>query len=137
MLSVVLDFYQESKAKRAAETLKQRVATTATALRDRVKKEVMLEEVVPGDITFLSAGDIVPADARVISAKDLFVNQSALKVESFPVEKNGLPLKSYDPSITEWSNYLFMGTSVVSETATAGVVKTGGLTEYWKIAKRL
>ena len=137
MFSVVLDFYQESKAERAAEMLKQRVATTATVLRDGVKKEVGLAEIVPGDIIFLSAGDIVPADARVISAKDLFVNQSALTGESFPVEKTGLPLKTFDPSITEWSNYLFMGTSVVSGTATAVVVKTGSHTEYGKIAKRL
>lgn len=137
MLSVVLDFYQESKAERAAEMLKQRVATTATVLRDGAKREVKLAEIVPGDIIYLSAGDIVPADARVINAKDLFVNQSALTGESFPVEKTGLPLKSYDPSITEWSNYLFMGTSVVSGTATAVVVKTGSLTEYGKIAKRL
>ncbi|MEM3941958.1 MAG: cation-transporting P-type ATPase [Candidatus Bathyarchaeia archaeon] len=78
LFSVILDFYQESKAERAAEMLKQRVATTATVLRDGVKKEVRLAEIVPGDIIFLSAGDIVPADARVISAKDLFVNQSAL-----------------------------------------------------------
>ncbi|MEM0358152.1 MAG: magnesium-translocating P-type ATPase [Candidatus Bathyarchaeia archaeon] len=137
LFSVVLDFYQESKAERAAEMLKQRVATTATVLRDGVKKEVRLAEIVPGDIIFLSAGDIVPADARVISAKDLFVNQSALTGESFPVEKTGLPLKSFDPSITEWNNYLFMGTSVVSGTATAVVVKTGSHTEYGKIAKRL
>jgi len=136
-LSVVLDFYQESKADRAAEMLKRKVATTATVLRDGAKREVRLAEIVPGDIIFLSAGDIVPADARVISAKDLFVNQSALTGESFPVEKTNLPLKSYDPSITEWSNYLFMGTSVVSGTATAVVVKTGSLTEYGKIAKRL
>jgi len=83
-LSVALDFYQESKAERAAEMLKQRVAITATVLRDGVKREVRLAEIVPGDIIYLSAGDIVPADARVINAKDLFVNQSALTGESFP-----------------------------------------------------
>ncbi|MEM3504476.1 MAG: HAD-IC family P-type ATPase, partial [Nitrososphaeria archaeon] len=137
MFSVILDFYQESKAENAAELLKQRVATTATVLRDGVKREVRIAEVVPGDIIFLSAGDIVPADARVISAKDLFVNQSALTGESFPVEKSDLLLKSYDPSITEWRNYLFMGTSVVSGTATAIVVKTGSNTEYGKIAMKL
>jgi Mg2+-importing ATPase len=137
MLSVILDFYQESKAERAAEMLKQRVAVTATVLRDGVKREVRLAEIVPGDIIYLSAGDIVPADARVINAKDLFVNQSALTGESFPVEKTSLLLESYNPSITEWRNYLFMGTSVVSGTATAVVVKTGSITEYGKIAKRL
>ncbi|MEM2293491.1 MAG: magnesium-translocating P-type ATPase [Nitrososphaerota archaeon] len=135
--SVILDFYQESKAEKAAEMLKQRVATTATVLRDGTKREVRLAEIVPGDIIYLSAGDIVPADARVISAKDLFMNQSVLTGESFPVEKTDSPLKSYDPSITEWSNYLFMGTSVVSGTATAVVVKTGSHTEYGKITKKL
>ncbi|PUA31319.1 MAG: magnesium-translocating P-type ATPase [Candidatus Terraquivivens tikiterensis] len=137
LLSVILDFYQEFKADRAAEMLKRKVATTATVLRDGAKREVSLPEIVPGDVVFLSAGDIVPADARVISAKDLFVDQSALTGESFPVEKTNSPLRSYDPSITEWSNYLFMGTSVVSGTATAVVVKTGSMTEYGKIASRL
>ncbi|MGC8939964.1 MAG: magnesium-translocating P-type ATPase [Candidatus Bathyarchaeia archaeon] len=136
-LSVVLDFYQESKAERAAEMLRERVTTTATVLRDGVKREIKLSEVVPGDIIYLSAGDIVPADARIISAKDLFVNQSALTGESFPVEKTPTRSKSKEASITEWTNYLFMGTSVVSGTATAVVVRTGSFTEYGKIAKRL
>jgi Mg2+-importing ATPase len=136
-LSVILDFYQESKASRAAEMLKEKVTTTATVLRDNVKSEVKLSEIVPGDIIYLSAGDITPADARVITAKDLFINQSALTGESFPVEKTPAPVKVKDASITEWNNYLFMGTSIVSGTATATVVKTGGSTEYGKIAKRL
>ncbi|MCC6042941.1 MAG: magnesium-translocating P-type ATPase [Candidatus Verstraetearchaeota archaeon] len=137
MFSVSLDFYQEHKAERAAEMLKQRVATTATVLRDGIKREVRIAELVPGDIIYLSAGDIVPADCRVIMAKDLFVDQSALTGESFPVEKTAQPLKSFDPSIMEWSNYLFMGTSVVSGSAVAVVVRTGSMTEYGKIAKRL
>jgi Mg2+-importing ATPase len=136
-LSVILDFYQESKASRAAEMLKEKVTTTATVLRDNVKSEVKLSEIVPGDIIYLSAGDITPADARVVTAKDLFINQSALTGESFPVEKIPAPVKVKDASITEWSNYLFMGTSIVSGTSTAVVVKTGGSTEYGKIAKRL
>jgi Mg2+-importing ATPase len=137
LVSVLLDFYQESKAERAAEMLRERVKTTATVLRDGVKSEVKLSEIVPGDIIYLSAGDIVPADARIINAKDLFVNQSALTGESFPVEKTSASLKSKEASITEWTNYLFMGTSIVSGTATAVVVKTGSLTEYGRIAKRL
>jgi Mg2+-importing ATPase len=137
LVSVLLDFYQESKAERAAEMLRERVKTTATVLRDGVKSEVKLSEIVPGDIVYLSAGDIVPADARIINAKDLFVNQSALTGESFPVEKTSASLKSKEASITEWTNYLFMGTSIVSGTATAVVVKTGSLTEYGRIAKRL
>jgi Mg2+-importing ATPase len=136
-LSVILDFYQENKASKAAELLKEKVTTTATVLRDNTRKEVKLSEIVPGDVIYLSAGDITPADARVITAKDLFVNQSALTGESFPVEKAPTPLTGKEASITEWNNYLFMGTSIVSGTATAVVVKTGGTTEYGKIAKRL
>ena len=136
-LSVILDFYQESKAEKAAETLKEKVTTTATVLRDGNKKEIKLHDIVPGDVIYLSAGDITPADARVISAKDLFVNQSSLTGESFPVEKTNAPIKVKDVSISEWNNYLFMGTSVVSGTAVAMVVRTGGLTEYGKIAKKL
>ncbi|MEM0317765.1 MAG: magnesium-translocating P-type ATPase [Candidatus Nezhaarchaeales archaeon] len=137
LFSIILDFYQEHKAEREAEMLRQRVATKATVLRDGVKKEIGLEEIVPGDIVLLSAGDIVPADARIISAKDLLVDESVLTGESFPVEKTDQPLKSYEPLITKWGNYLFMGTSVVSGAAMALVVKTGSSTEYGKIAKRL
>jgi len=140
MISVSIDHYQESKAENAAEVLKEKVSTTATVFRDNSKKELKLSLLVPGDIISLSAGDIAPADARVIDAKDLFMNQSALTGESFPVEKAANELQSSDiasGSITEWNNYVFMGTSVVSGTATAAVAKTGGSTEYGKIAKRL
>jgi len=140
LISVSIDHYQESKAENAAEALKEKVSTTATVLRDSTKNELKLSLIVPGDIVFLSAGDIAPADARIIDAKDLFINQSSLTGESFPVEKTANELQSIDlssGSITEWNNYVFMGTSVVSGTATAAVVKTGGLTEYGKIAKRL
>ena len=136
-VSVILDYYQESKAEKAAQLLKQKVTTTATVLRDNVKQEIKLPEIVPGDIIFLSAGDIAPADARVISAKDLFLNQSALTGESFPVEKTSNPVTANTGSIIEWTNYCFMGTSVVSGTATSVVVRTGSTTEYGKIAKKL
>jgi len=137
LLSVVLTFYQEAKAEKAAETLKEKVTTTATVLRDGVKQEVKLSEIVPGEITHLSAGDIVPADARVINAKDLSVDQSALTGESFPVEKTAAPMKEKGATITECNNCLFMGTSIVSGTATAVVIRTGNFTEYGKIAKKL
>lgn len=136
-MSVVLDFYQEFKAEKAAEMLTEKVTTTATVLRDGAKKEIKLSEIVPGDIVYLSAGDMVPADARVINAKDFFVSQSALTGESFPVEKTVAPLKAKNAALTEWNNCSFLGTSVVSGTATAVVVKTGNATEYGKIAKRL
>jgi len=136
-MGVILDVYQESKAEKAASKLKEKVTTTATVIRDGAKKEIRLTEIVPGDIIYLSAGDIVPADARVLEAKDLFLDQSALTGESFPVEKDAKPLKSKATAITERGNCLFMGTSVVSGSATAMVIKTGNYTEYGKIAKRL
>ena len=140
LISVIIDHYQESKAENAAELLKEKVSTTATVMRDNTKREVKLSQVVPGDIIYLSAGDIAPADARIITAKDLFINQSSLTGESFPVEKTANKLDSVNltsGSITEWDNYLFMGTSVVSGSSTAVVAKTGGFTEYGKIAKKL
>ena len=137
ILSVVLDVYQETKAQNAAEALKERVTTKATVLRDGVKQEVNHSEIVPGDIVYLIAGDLVPADCRLISAKDLNLNQSALTGEAFPVEKNAAPLTTATSELTGWNNYVFLGTSVVSGTGTAVVVKTGGLTEYGGIAKEL
>jgi Mg2+-importing ATPase len=136
-VSVVLDFYQESKAEEAVEILKEKVTTTATVLREDSKQEVVLSQIVPGDIVHLSAGDMVPADSRVIIAKDFFVNQSALTGESFPVEKTPASPKVKNTATTEQNNCLFLGTSVVSGTATAVVLKTGNFTEYGKIAKRL
>ncbi len=137
LLSIILDVYQESKAQNAAEALKERVTTKATVLRDGIKQEVKLSEIVPGDIVYLMAGDLVPADSRLIDAKDLNLNQSALTGEAFPVEKNATPLSATTSELTGWNNYVFLGTSVVSGTGTAVVVKTGSLTEYGKIAKEL
>ena len=137
LLSIILDVYQETKAQNAAEALKERVTTKATVLRDGVKQDVKLSEIVPGDITFLIAGDMVPADSRLISAKDLNLNQSALTGEAFPVEKTAAPLAVKTSDLTGWNNYVFQGTSVVSGTGTAVAVNTGSLTEYGKIAKEL
>lgn len=137
-MSVVLMFLQESRAERAAEKLQEKVATTATVLRDGVKEEVRLSDIVPGDMIFLSAGDVVPADARLISAKDFFMDQSALTGESFPIEKTVAPITSKQAcNVEEWNNYLFMGTSVVTGLATAVVVKTGSSTEYGRIIKKI
>jgi Mg2+-importing ATPase len=137
LISIILDVYQETKAQNAAEALKKRVTTKATVLRDGAKKEVELSEIVPGDITFLIAGDMIPADSRLISSKDLNLNQSALTGEAFPVEKTAAPLAVKTSDLTGWNNYVFQGTSVVSGTGTAVVVNTGSLTEYGKIAKEL
>lgn len=136
LLSVVLDFYQEFKASKAAEALRRKVTTTATLLRDGAKKEVTIAEIVPGDIAYLSAGDIVPSDARVVEAKDLFVDESALTGESFPVEKRR-PRSAEQASVALKDSCVFFGTSVISGTATVVVIKTGSRTEYGAIAKRL
>jgi len=138
LISVVLDVYQETKAEKSAEMLKKRVVTTATVLRDGAQKEIPLSGLVPGDIVHLSAGDIVPADSRVISQKDLYVDQSGLTGESFPVEKTTTATTTAgNVTITEATNYVFLGTSVVSGTAAAVAVRTGGSTEYGKIAEQL
>ena len=136
-LSVFLDVYQESKAQQSAELLRKKVLTTATVLRDGARKEVSLTDVVPGDILFLSAGDVVPADSRIINSKDLYSDQSALTGESFPAEKFPTPLTTKGESLTEADNLLFLGTSIVSGTGNAVAVRTGTATEFGKIAERL
>jgi len=137
ILSVFIDFFQEYRAERAVELLKEKISTTATVIREGVLGEVNLSDLVPGDIITLSAGDIVPADARVIVAKDFFVDQSALTGESYPVEKTALPRPGGEQDVQMREQYLFMSSPVVSGCATAVVVKTGMSTEYGKIAERL
>ena len=137
VVSILLEFYQENKSEKAAELLKEKVNNVATCLRDGRKKQVRIQEIVPGDIIFLAAGDMIPADARPITTKELYINQSTLTGESFPVEKFSKKLEQEPYSLSEWSNYLFMGSSVISGSAIAVVVRTGISTEYGKIAKRL
>ena len=137
LVSVTLDFSQEYRAEKAADQLRKRVASTATALRDAVKKEIDVSELVPGDIVSLSVGDIVPADAIVLTCRDFFVDQSALTGESFPAEKTEGPLNDEEIGDTgKWHNYLYMGTSVTNGVATAAVVKTGKYTQYGEIARK-
>ena len=95
LVSVILDFFQEYRAEKAADELRKRVASTATTLRNGTKQDIDVSELVPGDIIFLSSGDIVPADARVMVSKDLFIDQSALTGESFPAEKTADPITRY------------------------------------------
>ena len=137
LLSVCLNFYQERKAERAAESLSARITTTASVYRDGAKKELPLPDIVPGDVVFLSAGDLIPADVRIAAAKDFFVDESALTGESFPEEKTASAVRGEPTDLAEWHDEAFLGTSVVSGTATAVVVKTGSATEYGQIAKRL
>ncbi|MDD5650511.1 MAG: magnesium-translocating P-type ATPase [Candidatus Nanoarchaeia archaeon] len=136
-LSVTLEFVLEHKAQKAVEKLREIVKITATVIRNGKQIEVKKEDLCIGDIILLSAGDLVPADARLISAKDLFIKQSALTGESFPAEKNADITVSKDSSLIEMKNIVFLGTSVVSGSATAIVIKTGMNTEFGKIAQKI
>jgi Mg2+-importing ATPase len=134
-LGVGLRFTQESRADAAAERLKAIIHVTATAVRDGRSREVPLRELVLGDVVRLSAGDLVPADVRLCSAKDLFVVQSALTGESLPMEKSDARELVTRSSPLEYRNLCFLGTSVQSGVATAVVVATGGATYLGGIAK--
>jgi Mg2+-importing ATPase len=124
-LGVVLRFTQEVRADAAAAKLKAMISVTATVLRDGQAGEVPLSLLVPGDVVKLSAGDMIPADVRLISCKDLFVIQSSLTGESYPVEK--FEARQDDKALLplELKNVCFLGTSVESGTAHAVVVATG------------
>ncbi len=137
-VAVGLRFYQEVQADDAAEKLKAMVRTTATVLRDGRRREIPLAHVVRGDILVLSAGDLVPADCRLLESKDLFVNQSALTGESLAAEKHAarLPGKSAK-SPFELPNMCFMGTNVESGTALAVVILTGTDTYFGAISERV
>ena len=134
LLGIVLRFYQEMRADNAAEKLKAMVSNTATVVRNGKESEVQLKLLVPGDIIRLSAGDLVPADVRVLLAKDLFLNQSALTGESLPVEKKAASLSSDIQNPLELVNICFMGSNVESGSATAVVVHTGDQTYFGSLA---
>jgi len=139
MASALLRFFQEYRSNSAAEKLKSMVKTTATVLRKEPgKKEIDIKKLVPGDIIMLSAGDMIPADCRLIQSKDLFVSQSMLTGESLPVEKRNLPIRNAEEKPTlELDNICFMGTNVVSGTATAMVVNTGNQTYFGSLSKEI
>jgi len=136
-ISVFLSFIQEHRAGQEAEKLSEMVRTTATVYRRSKPKEVNIREIVPGDIVYLSAGDMVPADLRIISCKDLFINQSSLTGESFPVEKTPEIPSSSKSSPADLNNIAFMGSSVISGTGTGVVVSTGLYTQFGEISRKL
>jgi Mg2+-importing ATPase len=135
VLSNTLDFTQTHKSQRAMEHLRQRVAPTATVLRDGNWRELRCVDIVPGDVVRLSAGDLVPADARLVESRDLYIQQAALTGESLPVEKQARGEEV--SSRPDAENMVFLGTSVVSGTARAQVVATGARTCFGDIAARL
>lgn len=128
VMSVCLSFVQEYRAGKEAEKLSEMVRATATVFRNGHPKEIKIREIVPGDIVDLYAGDMIPADLRIISCKDLFVNQASLTGESFPIEKFSVP---------SLGNIAFMGSTVVSGTALGVVVKTGIATQFGELSRRL
>jgi Mg2+-importing ATPase len=134
VLGVVLRFVQEIRADNAAEKLKAMVSNTATVLRDGKEAEEALKMLVPGDIVRLAAGDMVPADVRVLSAKDLFLNQSALTGESLPVERKADAASADVQNPLELPNICFLGSNVESGTATAIVIHTGDQTYFGSLA---
>ncbi|MEW5791653.1 MAG: magnesium-translocating P-type ATPase [Pseudomonadota bacterium] len=159
VLSTLLRFWQEAKSNKAADALKAMVSNTATVLRcdpsedaapifeqhdgahlhvkDAKRIELPIKLLVPGDVIVLSAGDMIPADCRVLTAKDLFVAQAAITGESMPVEKFAVQRDAKVINPLELDNILFMGTNVVSGSATAVVLGTGNNTYFGVLASRV
>ncbi|WP_145524724.1 magnesium-translocating P-type ATPase [Yersinia rohdei] len=153
LISGLLRFWQEYRTNKAAEALKSMVRTTATVLRRSShsaqpgKQEIAIKQLVPGDIILLSAGDMIPADLRLIKSRDLFISQAILTGEAIPIEKydamGSIASKSVDADasseseLLELSNICLMGTNVASGTAMAVVVATGGNTYFGSLAKSI
>ncbi|CNG08489.1 Mg(2+) transport ATPase protein B [Yersinia enterocolitica] len=153
LISGLLRFWQEYRTNKAAEALKSMVRTTATVLRrsshsaQPAKQEIAIKQLVPGDIILLSAGDMIPADLRLIKSRDLFISQAILTGEAIPIEKydamGAIAPKSVEADasneseLLELSNICLMGTNVASGTAMAVVVATGGHTYFGSLAKSI
>ena len=148
VLSTLMRFVQEGRSHRAAERLKALVSNTATVLRRSeadaagsasVQQELPIAQLVPGDLIILSAGDMIPADCRVLVSKDLFVSQAAMTGESLPIEKHADAAAAVgnSESVLDAVNLVFMGTNVVSGAATALVLATGNGTYFGTIATRV
>ncbi len=128
VLSVSLRLVQEAKANGAAAKLKAMIAVNATVVRDGTPAEIPVAHLVPGDVVQLSAGDMIPADVRIVHAKDLFVNQGSLTGESLPTEKFALEIDPATTAPIAFRSVAYLGTSVSSGAATAVVVATGRAT---------
>ena len=137
LLSNMLNFVQTYRSQNAVEKLRADVAPTASVLRDGTWLELPRREVVPGDIVRLTAGDLVPADARLVQATDLHVQQAALTGESLPAEKSADDGGDATESFADAHNCVFLGTSVVSGLGTALITATGRNTAFGDIAVRL
>ena len=137
--STLLDFFEEYRSNKAAEKLKQMVATTTTVIRDGKEVTIPINHVTLGDIVVLSAGSMIPADLRVLEAKDLYVGQSSLTGESDSVKKDvntSVSINDID-NISDLDTICFMGTNVISGSAKAVVIKTADSTYFGKVAHTL
>ncbi|MGA2256285.1 MAG: magnesium-translocating P-type ATPase, partial [Thermoguttaceae bacterium] len=137
ILGVALRFIQELRAGNAADKLKAMIRVTATVLRDGQPRELPLGHLVPGDVVQLAAGDMIPADLRLVSCKDLFVIQSSLTGESLPVEKFDAKEEGCSKPALELKNTCFLGTSVESGAATGVIVETGFKTYLGTMAQSI
>ncbi len=142
-ISTLLNFIQEARSTRAADALKAMVSNTATVLRtindkgESVWQELPIDQLVVGDVVKLAAGDMIPADLRLLQARDLFVAQASLTGESLPVEKVAHSRDPQQSNPLECDTLCFMGTTVVSGTAQAMVIATGGNTWFGQLAGRV
>jgi len=139
LFSTTLRFIQEFRSNKAAEALKRMVKTSCLTKRKfKESEEIDISEIVPGDMIILSAGDMVPADCRIMKSKDLFISESILTGEALPVEKNALPIKdAKNQNPLSLQNICFMGTNVVSGSATVVVANTGIFTYFGSISRSL
>lgn len=136
ILSGLLGFWQELSAADAVAKLLGMIETRVHVLRDGFETDVPLNDVVTGDVVSLRAGDLIPGDCRLLTARDLFVNEAALTGESFPAEKSVGDVTEAT-TLARRTNVLHLGTHVISGVATAVVAATGPETEFGKISARL
>ena len=136
-ISITLDFAQEVRAQNAVESLRRSVAVQATVRRDGASLSVPIDQLVPGDIAELIAGDLIPADSRLLESRDLYVNQALLTGEPYPAEKRVSDAAQGAPNQAGASNIVFAGTSVISGTATILVCRTGSRTALGHLATSL
>ena len=134
-ISAIISLMQQTKSDNAAKKLQKMITNQMEVIRDEVQSTIDVEDIVPGDIVKLSSGDMIPGDVRFLDAKDLFVDQSSLTGESNPVEKFSYSKDNED--VTDIQNIGFMGTNIVSGTATAIVLATGNNTYFGSMAKSL
>ena len=137
LLSVVLAYVQEHRSSKAVEKLNAMVQTNSLVMRAGKEYDIPIAEIVPGEVVILQAGALIPADLRLISAKDFFVSQSSLTGESMPVEKHVEPVDVTGRGVIELQNACFQGSNVVSGAARGVVVNTGSRTHFGSIAEKL